>query len=229
MTRLLKLEQQFGATKVFETIEGQKFPATVATFANYNDALAFIAAALPETQQGMTAELERWSALQGLVFASADEMLIDAHGASFLAQPEDKKGILEQVSWLSQFVTRWEQAERQQGEAFWNAPVVAVAPEGFTAAPVEFSDYPVADLPEMPEGFEDTSWHNDSAPSIESRALGLRVWIDYLNPSARELEDGERFTVQAIDAEGETLNEDDLLSTDEWADVLALIATRKEG
>lgn len=92
----------------------------------------------------------------------------------------------------------------------------------------QFPAYPAADLPEMPEGFEDASWHNDSSPSIENRALGLRVWIDFLKPEDRDLPETERFTVQAIDAEGEALDEGDLLNTDEWADVLALIAARKE-
>lgn len=102
--------------------------------------------------------------------------------------------------------------------------------EAFTAAPVEFRNYPLRDLPEMPKGFEDASWHNDACPSIESRALGLRVWIDFPNPDDRELAGMGRFTVQKIDADGESVDSPDLLNTDDWSAVLAqIIATAFAG
>lgn len=99
--------------------------------------------------------------------------------------------------------------------------------EAFTAAPVEFRDYPLRDLPEMPESFEDASWHNDACPCIDSRTLGLRVWIDYPDKADRELPELGRFAVQAIDPEGESVDGPDLLNTEDWADVLALISERK--
>ena len=36
----------------------------------------------------------------------------------------------------------------------------------------EFPDYPLADLPALPEGFADLSWHNDTCPSYLDEAFG---------------------------------------------------------
>ena len=40
-----------------------------------------------------------------------------------------------------------------------------------TAEPIklskEFPDFPVADYPTLPEGFADSSWHNDACPSMK--------------------------------------------------------------
>jgi hypothetical protein len=91
----------------------------------------------------------------------------------------------------------------------------------------EFPDYPVADMPLIPAGFEDSSWHNNSAPSFENRALGLSIWIDFLDPTMRDIEGGERFLVHDIDSEGAFTNDDAILSTDSWDDVLALVAERQ--
>jgi hypothetical protein len=50
----------------------------------------------------------------------------------------------------------------------------------------EFPDFPAIDMPAIPEGFADSSWHNDSCPSLISEALGLRIWIDYVQVELRE-------------------------------------------
>lgn len=218
MTRILKLEQQFGATKVFETMEGQTFPASVATFANHDDALAFIAAILPDTEQGMTAKFQLWMKAEGLTHVEGDAEEV----FHWLSNEPASTATSVRGAWLLAFIRQWEMLAKS--EAFWNAPVV----DPYEATKREFPAYPAADLPEMPQGFEDASWHNDMSPSIENRAMGLRVWIDFLKPEDRDLPDSKRFTVQGIDADGDLLDEDDLLNTDEWADVLALIATRKE-
>lgn len=89
----------------------------------------------------------------------------------------------------------------------------------------EFPDYPEADMPTLPEGFVDTSWINNSAPSFESKALGLSIWIDYLDPANREHE-GERFLINEIDADGAFKNDEPDLATDDWSEVLAFIASR---
>lgn len=87
----------------------------------------------------------------------------------------------------------------------------------------EFPDYPVADMPAMPAhgDFVDTSWHNDTCPSITSDALGLHIWIDFADKSVREFEDGPRFIVvrqgHGIEV-GETI-----LETDDWDEVLSFI------
>ena len=42
----------------------------------------------------------------------------------------------------------------------------------------EFPDFPTADMPKLPEGLEDTPWHNNSAPSFENRDETLLVPVD---------------------------------------------------
>ena len=59
----------------------------------------------------------------------------------------------------------------------------------------EFPDYALSDLPAMPEGFADSSWHNDTCPSFIDEAHRLRIFIDYVDKAKRELPDGMRFTV----------------------------------
>jgi len=67
----------------------------------------------------------------------------------------------------------------------------------------EFPHYD--DTLSLPEGWIDTSWHNDICPSFE-RVCGdttFRLWCDFKDPELREL-GGLRFTVCTY------LNEDEL-------------------
>lgn len=66
----------------------------------------------------------------------------------------------------------------------------------------EFPNYPVADMPTLPEGWEDESWHNDVCPSFRNDALRVRLFIDYPKLEDRELE-GARFCAYGIDEHGE--------------------------
>lgn len=95
----------------------------------------------------------------------------------------------------------------------------------FAAMAREFPDFDQSTLPAIPAGFEDESWHNDACPSFYSEALQLRLWVDYAKPEERETFSGGRFTLQheprtdgVIDGEAS-----DLVSSDEWSDVLAHI------
>lgn len=87
----------------------------------------------------------------------------------------------------------------------------------------EFPDF-VLDVI-VPSDFADQSWHNDTMPSFAGH--GLRLWIDYKDPSMRETEGGTRFCLQREDADGELQNDEEgiLLQTDDWSEVLAMIAT----
>lgn len=135
MARKLEMQEALGgAVKVMERQEEpvmiHGLPAysfVVATFSREEDALLFISAALPETQQGMSAEYERWLKLEKLdhVGGDAEEMLMQVHAAEPRGADEHR-----QMDWLRKFITRWEQAERQHGEAFWNAPVVEAPAKG---------------------------------------------------------------------------------------------------
>jgi hypothetical protein len=75
------------------------------------------------------------------------------------------------------------------------------------------------DIPQLPQGFIDMSWHNDVSPKFE-RKYGeshcVTLWIDYANEDRREC-GGNQFilTIQPDDSE----NYDDiifLLETNSW-------------
>jgi hypothetical protein len=87
----------------------------------------------------------------------------------------------------------------------------------------EFPDYPVADMPAMPThgDFIDTSWHNDTCPSIASDPLGLHIWIDFADKLLREFKDGRRFIV--VRQEHGIKTGDTVIETDDWEEVLGVI------
>jgi hypothetical protein len=89
----------------------------------------------------------------------------------------------------------------------------------------EFPDFPGSDMPPMPQGFDDTSWHNDACPSYRSEALGLVVFIDYVDHAKREMpEYGVRFILLADD---DSCHE--IAASDEWSEITAAIDNcRKE-
>lgn len=119
----------------------------------------------------------------------------------------------EQRRWVSDFILRWE-AEEQKGETVpqWRA---------------EFPDFPAADLPELPEGFTDTSWHNDACPSFESEELKVKVWTEYADPKNRELgPDAPRFIVSPVTDDGLG---DDLFAADNWPEVSGFLSGLKAG
>jgi len=81
----------------------------------------------------------------------------------------------------------------------------------------EFPDF-VLDVA-IPEGWFDTSWHNDVSPSWETPGH-LKVWVDHADPAQREYHGRPRFCVMHADDD----ESDPLLETDSWDDVLKLIA-----
>lgn len=87
----------------------------------------------------------------------------------------------------------------------------------------EFPDFPAAEMPAMPDGFDDSSWKNDACPSIKNETLGLLVFVDYVDASLREHPETPRFVVLKLDAEGCLEDCESLLVTDDWSAVLALI------
>lgn len=90
----------------------------------------------------------------------------------------------------------------------------------------EFPDYPLADLPEMPAGCVDTSWHNDACPSISTANDTVRVFLDYVDPEKREVSImTSRFCVFVAKDEFE---EEIAYHGDDWQAVLAIIS-KQEG
>jgi hypothetical protein len=60
----------------------------------------------------------------------------------------------------------------------------------------EFPDFDY-DIPQLPDGFVDVSWHNNVSPSFEKPLkdnLSLTLWVDYLDESKREC-GGDQFLV----------------------------------
>lgn len=68
----------------------------------------------------------------------------------------------------------------------------------------------------IPEGFEDSSWHNDVCPSWYSEELDAELWVDYKNPEDREMAGCPRFLV-VLDPQCERHIR---LHTDDYAQVL---------
>ncbi len=88
----------------------------------------------------------------------------------------------------------------------------------------EFPDFPAADMPAIPAGFGDTSWHNDMCPSFTSDQVGLTIWVDFANPEQREYPEWPRYRVTPQEAGVEVSGES--LETNDWSEVEAFVATR---
>jgi hypothetical protein len=87
----------------------------------------------------------------------------------------------------------------------------------------EFPDFPAADMPAIPAGFEDVSWHNDSCPSFMNEAAGLILFVDFADTAKREYPETTRFNVNVWE-DGNTGIE--VVASDEWQVVLDAIAAR---
>jgi hypothetical protein len=92
--------------------------------------------------------------------------------------------------------------------------------------PREFPDYPVADIPEFPEGFECAAWHNDTCPvfhegtsAAEPAPAAIMVAVDYADPTAREFPDTSRFGFHIYEG-GDFAA---VHGSDDWREIRALI------
>lgn len=99
-----------------------------------------------------------------------------------------------------------------------DAPAVVQAERVVRTWRDEFPDMPADAMPEIPEGFVDESWHNDTCPCFWSEARGVRLWVDYPDRERREEPTLERFSLMA----GEHASPDqiEVLRTENWSDVL---------
>lgn len=90
-----------------------------------------------------------------------------------------------------------------------------------------FPDFGEMDV-EIPAGFVDASYRNDSCPAFLNEEAGLFLFVDYANPDDREHPDLSRFSlVQGTPHATYGLQRDennvDLISTDDWSEVLATL------
>lgn len=90
----------------------------------------------------------------------------------------------------------------------------------------EFPDFPAADMPAIPQGFDDTSWHNNACPNFASDELQLEIWIDYLDSAKREHQGYPRFSASqqraGIEHSGPSI------ATDDWAEMLRFIEEQRQ-
>lgn len=93
---------------------------------------------------------------------------------------------------------------------------------------VEFSDFPIADLPKIPDGWIDQSWRNDACPFwVAPPSTG--IFVDYGDPAAREFVGGPRFVVVRLEADGTHPVHPDpepLFASDDWTAVTAFVEAR---
>ena len=91
---------------------------------------------------------------------------------------------------------------------------------------MEFPDFPVEDMPQIPAGFEDWSWHNDACPSFTDESRRLRLWIDYREPEKRDLAGAHRFMLTRLTSERDPDEYEDVLTeSDDYSEILEAIAS----
>lgn len=86
----------------------------------------------------------------------------------------------------------------------------------------EFPDFDYdfhALIAELPEGWADTSWHNDSMPSAAlSHDVGVRLWFDYADAALSEMSewraDGSIRKFTLVGADSLTM-----FQSDDWAEM----------
>lgn len=103
--------------------------------------------------------------------------------------------------------------------------------------PIAESPVPLADMPRyqrefasfgeldvcLPDGFTDESWHNDTMPSFVRKLWNgyfLRLWIDYKDPSKREIQGRPRFSLTLYNQDMEYIS--DIGQSEDYEDVKAL-------
>jgi hypothetical protein len=79
----------------------------------------------------------------------------------------------------------------------------------------EFPDFKDESLPAIPEGFVDQSWKNETCPHWEKDGIG--IWINYSEPSRREISTMSRFIITDD-------NFQVILETEDWTQVLQALA-----
>ena len=68
-------------------------------------------------------------------------------------------------------------------------------------------------IPDLPDTFEDYSWHNDACPRFHDIMRDLVLWVDYPNPQDREIPENLRY---AVCREGDDGSKEPLIAADAW-------------
>lgn len=85
----------------------------------------------------------------------------------------------------------------------------------------QFSDYPRGDMPAIPAGWIDTSWHNDTSPSFQvaTGPMGepVQIWIDHPDRAQREVPGIARFL---LTRRGPDDDMEEIHAGEDWNDAL---------
>lgn len=88
----------------------------------------------------------------------------------------------------------------------------------------EFPDF--LDMPELPRGLRDSSWHNDACPSFivwqdetVPKYETFKLWVDWANPDLREIPTAKRFTLCAMSEDGRFESISLIEESDSWEDI----------
>ncbi len=87
----------------------------------------------------------------------------------------------------------------------------------------QFGDYPADAFPALPEGFVDSSWGNDTCPSMWNEAEALHIFCDYPDATMREIAETPRFSMLHDLPTGDPsdpVDHVDIAASDEWSDIL---------
>lgn len=91
----------------------------------------------------------------------------------------------------------------------------------------EFPSFPAEEYPPLPPTFWDSSYHNDSQPSMQSFKLRVHIWISWPKPEDRELPDMPRYGVSPMDVIGQLNGDGDLYESEDWGKVLSFLEQRR--
>jgi hypothetical protein len=94
--------------------------------------------------------------------------------------------------------------------------------EGFKRGQWQYEFPEWTDMPDVPEGFVDQSWHNDVMPNYADESRKLRIWIEHPDESMREMPGvWKRFTL--VRGEYGHPDQKTVFETDDWSEMLQAI------
>ena len=85
-----------------------------------------------------------------------------------------------------------------------------------------FFDY---EIPKIPEGFTDSSWHNNVCPSFERKLTDdtyVTLWVNYADEDRREC-GGKQFVLTILPYDDLCNDVEFILETDSWDEVISKI------
>ena len=91
-----------------------------------------------------------------------------------------------------------------------------------TRASTEFPDFPDLDIV-LPHGFADRSWHNDLCPFYAHKNGEIGLFVDHPDRAEREIPNSARFVLVRM-KNGQHVDAEHLLATDDYAEILTRIA-----